>query len=108
MKYSIPKLPYSYEALEPYIDAKTMEIHHSKHHQAYVDKLNAVLEKYPKLADDPIESLLKNLPKLDMAEPDKNTKEKIIVVNKNTRRSQPPTAPHVKYTHDKKTSAHLS
>ena len=72
MKYSIPKLPYSYEALEPYIDAKTMEIHHSKHHQAYVDKLNAVLEKYPKLADDPIESLLKNLPKLDMAEPDKN------------------------------------
>lgn len=73
MKYSIPKLPYSYEALEPYIDAKTMEIHHSKHHQAYVDKLNAVLEKYPKLAEDPIESLLKNLPKLDMAELDKNT-----------------------------------
>src|SRR3989344_3600779 len=72
MKYSIPKLPYAYEALEPYIDAKTMEIHHSKHHQAYVDKLNMVLEKYQKLADEPIESLLAKLPALDMEEKDKN------------------------------------
>ena len=44
-KYSLPKLPYSYDALEPHIDAKTMEIHHSKHHQKYTDTLNATLEK---------------------------------------------------------------
>ena len=49
MKHILPKLNYSYDALEPYIDAQTMEIHHSKHHQTYVDKLNAVLEKYPDL-----------------------------------------------------------
>ncbi len=44
-KYTLPKLPYAYDALEPHIDAKTMEIHHTKHHQAYTDKLNAALEK---------------------------------------------------------------
>ena len=44
MQYILPKLPYSYDALEPYIDARTMEIHYSKHHQAYVDKLNAAVE----------------------------------------------------------------
>jgi superoxide dismutase, Fe-Mn family len=44
-KYSLPKLPYAYDALEPHIDARTMEIHHTKHHQAYTDKLNAALEK---------------------------------------------------------------
>jgi len=44
MAYELPKLPYAYDALEPYIDAKTMEIHHSKHHQAYVTKVNAALE----------------------------------------------------------------
>lgn len=49
MKYELPKLSYSYDALEPYIDAKTMEIHYTKHHQAYIDKLNAVLVKYPRL-----------------------------------------------------------
>lgn len=43
-KYTLPKLPYAYDALEPHIDAKTMEIHHTKHHQAYTDKLNAALE----------------------------------------------------------------
>ncbi|MBI5755202.1 superoxide dismutase [Candidatus Peregrinibacteria bacterium] len=43
MPYTLPPLPYSYDALEPYIDAKTMEIHHSKHHQTYVDKLNAAV-----------------------------------------------------------------
>lgn len=44
-KYTLPKLPYSYDALEPHIDARTMEIHHTKHHQTYTDKLNAALEK---------------------------------------------------------------
>ncbi|MEN6407969.1 MAG: superoxide dismutase [Thermoguttaceae bacterium] len=47
--HSLISLPYAYDALEPYIDARTMEIHHTKHHQAYVDKLNAALEKYPEL-----------------------------------------------------------
>ena len=44
-KYTLPKLPYGYDALEPHIDARTMEIHHTKHHQTYTDKLNAALEK---------------------------------------------------------------
>ena len=43
-KYTLPQMPYAYDALEPHIDAKTMEIHHTKHHQTYTDKLNAALE----------------------------------------------------------------
>ena len=46
-KYTLPEMPYAYDALEPYIDAQTMEIHHTKHHQAYTDKLNAALEACP-------------------------------------------------------------
>ena len=46
-KYTLPEMPYAYDALEPHIDAKTMEIHHTKHHQAYTDKLNAALEACP-------------------------------------------------------------
>lgn len=61
MKYELPKLPYTYDALEPYIDAKTMEIHYTKHHQTYVTKLNEALEKHPELADMPLEGLLSNL-----------------------------------------------
>lgn len=61
MKHTLPQLPYAYDALEPYIDARTMEIHHALHHQAYVDKLNAALEKYPELQEKPIDELLKNL-----------------------------------------------
>lgn len=49
MKYVLPKLNYAYDALEPFIDARTMEIHHTKHHQAYVNNLNAALEKHPDL-----------------------------------------------------------
>lgn len=49
MSHKLPKLPYAYDALEPHIDARTMEIHHSKHHQAYVDKLNAALEGHDAL-----------------------------------------------------------
>lgn len=61
MKHELPKLPYAYSALEPYIDAQTMEIHYSKHHQAYVDKLNAALEKYPELQEKSIRELIENL-----------------------------------------------
>ncbi len=71
MKHELPKLPYAYDALEPYIDAKTMEIHYTKHHQAYIDKLNVVLEKYPKLQDVPVEDLLRNLSAVQMDEADK-------------------------------------
>lgn len=70
MSYTLPTLPYDYKALEPHIDAKTMEIHHAKHHQAYVDKLNAVLEKYPALAEKPVEELLKDIQNLQMDEKD--------------------------------------
>ncbi len=59
--FTLPKLPYAYDALEPFIDAKTMEIHHGKHHQGYVDKLNKALEKYPKLQKNSAEDLIRNL-----------------------------------------------
>lgn len=58
MTYQLPNLPYSYEALEPHIDAKTMELHHSKHHNTYVTKLNAGLEKYPELLSLDIVTLI--------------------------------------------------
>lgn len=61
MAYELPKLPYAYDALTPHIDAKTMEIHHTKHHQAYIDKANAALEKHPDLAAMPVEKLLRNI-----------------------------------------------
>ncbi|GBD39510.1 Superoxide dismutase [Mn] [bacterium HR37] len=61
MPHQLPPLPYSYDALEPHIDALTMEIHHTKHHQAYVNNLNAALEKYPELQDKSVEELLKDL-----------------------------------------------
>ena len=60
MAYSVPPLPYAYDALEPHIDKATMEIHHDKHHQAYVDKVNAALEGTA-LADTAIEDVLKDL-----------------------------------------------
>ena len=61
MAYTLPKLPYAYNALEPYIDAQTMEIHHSKHHQAYTNNLNAALEKHADLAAKPAEEIIANL-----------------------------------------------
>ncbi len=73
MKFELPKLPYDYSALEPYIDAKTMEIHYTKHHQAYIDKLNGVLEKYPSLQGRPLEELLANLAGLEVDEADRTT-----------------------------------
>ncbi|TBU89483.1 superoxide dismutase [Phytopseudomonas dryadis] len=60
MPYSLPDLPYAYDALEPHIDAQTMEIHHSKHHQTYVNNLNAALEGNP-LGELPVEELLTRL-----------------------------------------------
>ncbi len=59
--HTLPTLPYNYDALEPYIDEATMKIHHTKHHQAYIDKLNAALEKYPDLQAKSLEELLTNL-----------------------------------------------
>jgi Fe-Mn family superoxide dismutase len=59
--HQVPSLPYKYSDLEPYIDEETMKIHHTKHHQAYVDKLNAALEKYPDLAQKTVEELLRDL-----------------------------------------------
>jgi Fe-Mn family superoxide dismutase len=61
MVFELPKLPYSVDALEPYIDAQTMTIHHDKHHQAYVTNLNAALEKHPELGDKSLEDLLSDL-----------------------------------------------
>ncbi|MBD2197206.1 MULTISPECIES: superoxide dismutase [Calothrix] len=57
----LPPLPYAYDALEPHIDAKTMQFHHDKHHAAYVKNLNAALEKYPKLKGKTVEDLLRQL-----------------------------------------------
>ena len=59
-KYTLPDLPYDYSALEPHIDAKTMEIHHTKHHQTYVDKLNAALEGHEDLFTPNIDDLMRN------------------------------------------------
>lgn len=61
MPFTLPSLPYAYDALEPFIDAQTMEIHHTKHHQTYVTKLNEALATHPELADKPLEWLLSNL-----------------------------------------------
>lgn len=61
MPHALPKLPYEYGALEPHIDAQTMEIHYTKHHQTYIDKLNAALEKHPELQDKTVEELVADL-----------------------------------------------
>jgi Fe-Mn family superoxide dismutase len=61
MAHQLPPLPYDYSALEPHIDARTMELHHTKHHQAYIDKLNAALEKHTDLANRELEDLLRNI-----------------------------------------------
>ena len=64
MSYTLPPLPYSFDALEPYIDAKTMEIHHDKHHNAYVTNLNKALESAPDLAKLSIEELCAQIGKV--------------------------------------------
>jgi Fe-Mn family superoxide dismutase len=61
MAFELPTLPYSYDALEPYIDARTMEIHHTKHHQTYITNLNAAVEKTPEIQGKSLEQLLGDL-----------------------------------------------
>jgi superoxide dismutase, Fe-Mn family len=61
MAFQLEPLPYAYDALEPFIDATTMQIHHDKHHAAYVSNLNAALEKHPELASKSLEELLGEL-----------------------------------------------
>jgi len=61
MAFELPKLSYAYDALEPHIDARTMEIHHTKHHQTYITNLNGAVEKTPELAGKSLENLLGNL-----------------------------------------------
>ena len=67
MAYELPPLPYAYDALEPHIDAQTMQIHHDKHHGTYVTNLNNALKDSPDLASLPIEELLKNLDRVPEA-----------------------------------------
>ncbi len=64
MAYELPPLPYGYEALEPYIDARTVEIHYTKHHATYMANCNKALENYPDLAKQPIDILLSDLSKI--------------------------------------------
>src|ERR671933_1602949 len=56
--HTLPQLPYAYDALEPHIDARTMEIHHTKHHQTYVNNLNAAIEKAPEISGRSLDELL--------------------------------------------------
>jgi Fe-Mn family superoxide dismutase len=63
-RHELPALPYAFDALEPHIDARTMEIHHGKHHAAYVNNLNAALDKHPQLFELTVEELLRDLSKI--------------------------------------------
>ncbi len=67
MAFTLPPLPYDFAALEPHIDARTMEIHHGKHHQTYVNNLNAAIEKAPELAKKSLDDLLRNVSTLPEA-----------------------------------------
>ena len=67
MAYTLPPLPYAFDALEPSIDARTMEIHHDRHHKAYVDNVNKALEAHPDLAALPVEKLIADLEKVPEA-----------------------------------------
>lgn len=73
MKHELYHLPYDFNALEPHIDAKTMEIHYTKHHQTYLDNFLKVLEKYPELQDKTAEEILQSLHSLSIDETDKTT-----------------------------------
>ena len=65
----LPDLPYDYAALEPYIDEATMKLHHTKHHQTYVDKLNTALEKYPDLTTKSLEDLVRDSSSVPLSVP---------------------------------------
>lgn len=71
MSHTLPELPYLYDALEPAIDEETMKIHHDKHHDGYVKKLNKAIAEYPDLADMSVIELLENLQDLDVSEDDR-------------------------------------
>ncbi|HAT03197.1 MAG TPA: superoxide dismutase [Candidatus Magasanikbacteria bacterium] len=71
MKHELNKLLYSFDALEPYIDARTMEIHYTKHHQAYCDNFNKALENYPELQEKKAEDILRGLNSLPVSEADR-------------------------------------
>jgi Fe-Mn family superoxide dismutase len=62
--FTLPDLPYDYNALEPHIDEQTMRIHHTKHHQAYVNNLNAALEKHPEIQAGSIEELIRDMDRI--------------------------------------------
>ena len=64
MAHTLPALPYDFAALEPHIDAQTMQIHHGKHHQAYVNNLNAAIEKAPELASWSLDDICRNIAKV--------------------------------------------
>lgn len=61
MTYTLPDLPYAYDALEPYIDVETMHLHHDKHHNTYVTNLNAAIEKHPELGEKSVEDLIADM-----------------------------------------------
>jgi Fe-Mn family superoxide dismutase len=61
MAFTLPQLPYAFDALEPHIDATTMQIHHGKHHQTYVNNLNAAIEKAPELANKSLDDLMRDI-----------------------------------------------
>ena len=61
MAFELPNLPYGFDALEPHIDTATMQIHHGKHHQAYVSNLNAAIEKAPELAGKSLDELMRGI-----------------------------------------------
>lgn len=72
MKFELPQLNYEYSALEPYIDEATMRVHHDKHHRAYMDKFQAVVDKYSQLSDKSAEQILEELYHIDVQKDDKN------------------------------------
>ena len=69
--FTLPALAYGHDALEPHIDSRTMEVHHGKHHQGYVDKLNAAVEKYPNLHEMSLEDMLKGIASLEVDDADR-------------------------------------
>jgi superoxide dismutase, Fe-Mn family len=71
MPFTLPPLPYAFSALEPILDTKTMEIHHGKHHQAYIDKLNSVIDAHSELQDKDIETLLRERETLALSDAEK-------------------------------------
>ena len=74
--YKLIDLPYKYDALEPYMDAQTVEIHYAKHHQGYVNKFNAVIKLYPELQSKSVEDLLSEINTIDV-----DIKDKVAIIN---------------------------